>query len=322
MNEPLNELVQFIQSQQDFLLIAHTSPDGDTLGSCLALYAALQQLGKRAQVVCDCDVPNGYRFLPYAQTVVRPQQAAPYPNVIAVDCAAADRMGEAQQLFFSAEHTANIDHHVTNTRYAHINFVDPEAAATSELVLQLIQALQVTLDVAHATCLFTALSTDTGNFAYSNTTSRTLRYAAVLLDAGIDIATINRQLYRMVPLGKARLIGHTLCNMQLFVNGTLSVGTITLQDMQGVGASEEDTEGIIDHIRDVDTVEVAILIRESGTRQYRVSMRSKTCVDVGEIARQFQGGGHVRAAGCTMMGTLEEVQCKLIRAASMALEQC
>ncbi len=318
----LQALADWICQKDGFTLVAHISPDGDTLGSNLALCCALQAMGKQAQVVCDQPVPYIYAFLPGAKSIALTQQARQdYHHIIAVDCADQQRMGEAQALIKVAGDTANIDHHGTNIGYAAYNLVDPQAAATSELIFALCNALQVPLDEKIATCLYTALVTDTGNFAYSSTTARTLRVAAALLETGIDIADINRRIFRTVPLSKTRLLGRALCTMELYAQGALGISCVSRQDMQDCGATSEDVEGIIDNIRDVEGVEIAMLLRESSMgNSIKISLRSKEYADVSQIACRFGGGGHIHAAGCTLEGnTLKQAKSLLLEASQAAL---
>lgn len=319
MNNALQSLVGFLQTENEFVLIAHTSPDGDTIGSCLALFAALKKLNKQVQLVCDLPVPGYLHFLPNADKFLLPADLHASKNVIAVDCAAPDRLGAAQPLFTQALNTANIDHHATNEGYAGLNLIDSHAAATAVLIHRLIKALDVDIDADIATCLFTALSTDTGNFSYSNTNSDTFAIAADLLKTGIDISVINRKLYRNKSLSKVRLTGYVVQKIELYANQKIGLARAVLHDLEAYQATKEDTEGIVEIIRDISTVEIAVFIRQSGSNEYKVQLRSKEFADVGQIAASFGGGGHMRAAGCTMTGTLEEIQCKVIQAATAAL---
>ncbi|HRX58120.1 MAG TPA: bifunctional oligoribonuclease/PAP phosphatase NrnA [Eubacteriales bacterium] len=301
----LAEAVRFFGAHDDLLLIAHVSPDGDTLGSCFALYGALTSLGKRVQIVCEDPVPAVYRFLPFSNRVIAPEAAKPAKAAVSVDCADLARTGRAEALFAAAEDTLNIDHHGTNDRYAANNFVQ-KAGATGELVYGVITALGVPVDQDAASCLYAAVTTDTGNFSYSNTTPDTLRIAAELLETGIDLPEINRKLFRTVPYHKLMLQALAVTKARLYEDGRIGVTALTLAEVESCGASAEDTEGIIDSIRDIDTVEIAAMLREAGDGKIRVSLRGKTCADVSRIATAFGGGGHRLAAGCTMEPPIEE----------------
>ncbi len=214
----------WLKSEDRFTLIAHQSPDGDTLGSSLALYAILRAMGKTVQVVCEHEMPYLYAFLPNAEAVRRIENCDPaYSNVISVDCADEKRMGTALPLFAVAAKRGNIDHHLTNSRFGEYVIHSERAAATAELVYRLWQALGVAQTGPEAQqialCLYTGICTDTGSFSYSNTTPETFRIAAELLAHGIDIASINRQLYRRIPIRKAKMLGHVLNTLQFLENG-------------------------------------------------------------------------------------------------------
>ena len=315
----LGAAAAFIRAHEDFMLIAHVSPDGDTLGSCLALRLALQALRKTVQVVCEDPVPVIYRFLPGVEAVVRPQEARQAEAVITVDCADRARTGEAA-LYLDAAATLNIDHHETNTGYCADNYVE-HVAATGELIYQLFPALGVPLDQAAAECLYTALITDTGNLSYSNTTPDTLRITAELLETGIDLPELNRAIYRTVPYPKVKLLGCVIRNMTLYGGGRIGFSFVTLDDLHESGASAEDTEGAIDFIRDIDTVELAALLRDCEDGTVRVSLRGKRSADVSRIAKAFGGGGHRLAAGCTIHAELAKA-CKetLLQAEALLAE--
>lgn len=196
VNQPLASIARLIAENNDFTLIMHVSPDGDSIGSACALRLALMAMGKRVQAVCDGDVPRIYRFLEGAEDIIKPNDARITSAAIAVDCADEGRMGAADEIFAQAKHTANIDHHVTNTMFAQHNAVEAHAAAAAEVVKRLIEQLDADFGANIATCLFCGLVTDTGNFAYSNTTPDTLFAAGELLQRGADNALINRAVYR------------------------------------------------------------------------------------------------------------------------------
>lgn len=314
----LNDAVRFIRAHDDFILISHVSPDGDTLGSGLALYAALLQLGKRAQIVCEEPVPHIYRFLPNAGQVLQPADVRKTDAVICIDCADVARTGLCQPLFDAASFTLNVDHHGTNNRYAQNNFVQ-KAGATGELIYEILLRLKVSLTKDIASLLYAALTTDTGNFAYSNTTPDTLRIAAELLEAGIDLPYLNRALFRTVPFHKTRLLGLAITKTKLYEHGRIGMSTLTQADMRECNATGEDSEGIIDTIRDIDTVEIAALLRESTDGLIRVSLRGKSAADVSQIAVASGGGGHRLAAGCTLNVPMEEAAARILSAALLIL---
>lgn len=324
MNEAVVAFAEWLRREDGFTLISHVSPDGDTIGSSLALYGILSAMGKRVQAVCEQPVPRVYSFLPFANNVLLPSQAdTGFHNAISVDCADTARMGGAAVLFENAAQKGNIDHHRTNPLFGDVVLHDGDAAATGEIVCALWRILNVAMTGSAAQqiaeCLFTAISTDTGNFAYSNTTPATFFAAASLLETGIDIAEINRKIYRTVPLAKKRLLGYVLTNMQLHEDGRVGFAFISLETLASLGATSEEVDGVIDDIRDIDTVEIAILARQAKDGTCKVSMRSKQYADVSAIAHRLGGGGHLHAAGCTWQGEPEPLKAELLRLAKDAL---
>lgn len=313
----LDEAARFFREQDDILFMAHVSPDGDTLGSCLALYQMALSMHKRAQIVCEEPVPAVYRFLPYADQVMLPEGVRSATAAMCVDCADISRTGLCEPLFHAASATFNIDHHDTNARYADGNYVR-NVAAVGELVYMLLRELDLSLTPDIAACLFTAIATDTGNFSYTNTTPETFRIAAALLEAGIDLPELNRRLFRTAPYRKVKLQGMTISKIELFAGGRGGISALTQADLGACGATGEDVEGLIDLIRDIDTVEVAALLRESTDGRIRASLRSKSTANVGGIAVSFGGGGHRFAAGCTLDMPMEEAIAR-VRAAVEAV---
>ena len=295
----LDGAVRFIGEHDRFLILCHISPDGDTLGSGLALHAGLLSIGKDSAVVCQDPVPARYAFLPFASDVLFPQDAPAADSVICVDIASPDRTGSARRLFDEAKHTLNIDHHGTNTGYAQVNCVQ-ERGAAAELVFELLSALNVSPDERIAVCLYTAIVTDTGNFAYSSTTSDTLRIAARILDVGIRFADLQQDLFHRIPIRNIRLKQKAYGNLRMLDSGRGAVSFLSLSDMASAGASASDAEGIVEDLRDIDTVEIAALLREDGDGSVRLSLRGKTNCDVAAIALSLNGGGHRLAAGATM----------------------
>lgn len=302
----LERAAAFIQSHQQFVLAAHQSPDGDTLGSCLALRAALLAMGKTATVVCPDRVPASLGFLEGADTVTGTDGIEPPAEaVIYVDCADHRRTGTLEMTLETAPYAFCIDHHGTNPKVTKNGDWVEDVSATGELILRLLLAMNVPVTHGIAVALYTAIATDTGNFSYGNTSPEAFEAAAKLLGYGIDLPELNRVLFREMPLKKAKLIAYVLGNMELSEDGRLNLCAIPQSALAACGASKEDCEGLIDWLRDIDTVEAACVLRESDGC-VRVSMRSKRYCDVAAIAKRFGGGGHVAAAGCTMEMPLDE----------------
>lgn len=320
-NEGLIRISDFLKENDDYVLISHISPDGDTIGSALALYGILRLYNKKVQIVCADRVPQSISYLPHARDIIIPEKAVRAKNVIAVDCADKGRLGKAESIFNNAETTINIDHHDTNTRYAMHNEVHARCAACAEVVYELVRLFAGTCSADIATCLYTGLMTDTGSFAFSNTTADTFAVASELVRLGADPCMCNTLAFRTIPFAKTKLLGKALSSIELYDGGRIGLCVITQQDLGMCKAHAEDAEGIIDHIRDIDTVEVAIIIRECLDGDYKVGFRSKNEIDVAQIAQDFGGGGHMRASGCKVKMPIDKLHDMIIDAVKDALAQ-
>ena len=314
-----NALINFIKEHNEITLISHISPDGDTLGSALAMYLLITRMGKKCEAVCENPVPRIYAFFPNADKVVKPENAEGYPAVIAIDCADASRMGRSAVLFNAAKETALIDHHVTNPGFAGINLVIPQASAVAEIIENIYSKMDMPVDRDAACCIYAGIVTDTGNLSYDNTTPAALRIIADFVERGLDIAKLNRLIYRTVPYSKTRVQGYINSKIILEHGGEIGYAVLTRAQMLGYDASDEDCEGVIDCIRDIDCVKIAVFIREGADGSFKVSLRSKDTGDVCSIARKFGGGGHKRAAGYTSRSPLSGVIAGVIDEAAKAL---
>ncbi len=304
-----------------FSILTHVSPDGDTLGSALALYALIRDMGKTAEVICEEPVPHIYGYLPNAEKVVLPQDAVGYECVITADCADMSRFKKAEHIFEGAKYTMVIDHHFTNKGYGMANLIMADASAACEAVYYLYKHMDKPITPEAAVCLYTGIVTDTGNLTYSNTTPACIRMVAEMYENGLNITEINRNIYRTVPFSKTRLQGHVLANMKLEREGTIGIATLTVAEMDSFGATNEDCEGIVDSVRDVECVKVAIFIREGRDGTFKVSLRSKDCADVGRISKKYGGGGHAAAAGYTSAEPLSTTIANALRDASEVLSE-
>ena len=292
-----------IRAADRFLLTTHENPDGDALGSLLAMHRILEAVGKDSVMFLaakEFPLPVEYRFLPLEEVFHEPPADISDRVVIFLDCGNIDRM-PVDFLRDGDNKTINIDHHHDNTRFGRINLVDVEASCTAEIVYDLAGLLGVDLTPEIANALYVALVTDTGKFMYENTDARSHRMAAGLIEAGVEVNDVYRRLYEHAPLEKLRLLAQALDRIELRDDGRLAVTYISTEDYASTGASEALTEGIIDHLRTIDGTVVAAVVRdqaESGRAARKVSMRSTDgSVDVSAIARAQGGGGHRRAAG-------------------------
>jgi len=292
-----------LRSRQRFLLTAHEGPDGDALGSLLGLHQILTQLGKDSVMFLaakEFPLPIEYRFLPLEEVFHEAPADMADRTVVFLDCGNIDRM-PVEFLTDGDNFRINIDHHHDNTRFGDVNLVDVDASCTAEIVYDLAQLLGATITAEIAAALYVGLITDTGKFMYENTNAHTHRVAAELIDAGVDVDDTYRRLYEHVPLEKLKLVARALESVQRHCGDRLAVSYITAADYEATGAGEEMTEGVIDHLRSIEGIKVAAVVRDLGNRgraARKVSLRSSEGdVDVSAIARVHGGGGHKRAAG-------------------------
>jgi phosphoesterase RecJ-like protein len=315
----LEQAAEAIRSHERFLLATHENPDGDALGSILALKMALDSLGKYARMYLfgTTPLPAEYAFMDLGELERTLPEDASERVLLALDCANESRLGRNPGLLENAPLVVDIDHHHDNTRYGQINVIVPDASSTAEIVRDLLRELGVGLTPEIAEALYVALVTDTGRFQYSNTTPKALRLAAELVETGVDLHRIFQAVYEAVPFAKLKLLARALESARVFEDGRLVIAVLRRQDFADAGAEEPYAEGIIDSIRAVDGTDMAVLIREPPTPdgpKHRVSLRSRSDeLDVSVIARKSGGGGHKQAAGFSSELALDDL-IELIRA--------
>ena len=292
-----------IRGRDRFLLTAHEGPDGDALGSLLGMHHLLTQLGKDSVMFLaakEFPLPIEYRFLSLEEVFHEAPADMADRAVIFLDCGNVDRM-PVDFLSEDGHFTINIDHHHDNTLFGDVNLVEVDASCTAEIVYELAVLLGAEITPEIAAALYVGLVTDTGKFMYENTSARTHRIAADLIEAGVEVDETYRRLYEHVPIEKLRLLSRALEGLQRHCDGRLVLAYIAAADYEASGAGEEMTEGIIDHLRSVEGARVAALVRDLGDRgsaARKVSLRSSDGeIDVSAIAREHGGGGHKRAAG-------------------------
>jgi bifunctional oligoribonuclease and PAP phosphatase NrnA len=292
-----------LREDERFVLAAHEGPDGDALGSLIAMHGLLQALGKDAAMFIspdDLPLPREYRFFSLEGMIRLPPADIAQRTVIFLDCGNIDR--NSASVLRDGAHLLNIDHHHDNTRFGTLNHVVPAASCTAEIVWDLMHGLGVRPTPAVAEALYIGLITDTGRFMYENTGPRAHLMAAELIEVGVDVPGVYRRLYEGVPLGKLTLLALALSQLQRFDSGELAIATLSAEDFDRADAEESYSEGIIDQLRALEATKVAVLVRElsSGERkgQHKISLRATDDdVDVSIIARAQGGGGHRRAAG-------------------------
>ena len=304
----LNEVLKQIEQRKRFVLTSHARPDGDAVGSTLACCQILRTMGKNADVVLHDGVPRIYQPLPFANTVVKADRVnGNYDAAIILECDSIQRtrlQGLEQQFLI------NIDHHLSGRRFAHINWIDPKAVATAEMVYQLAREAGVTISPMIATCLYTAVLTDTGSFMFQGTNEHTFALARELVLAGADPAQCARNVYFGHSAAKMRLLGAAL--FSLHCEGRLAWISVSHAQMEQYEAKDEDCEGLVNYALSIQDVEVAAFFRELSDGRFRVSMRSKGELNVAAVAERFGGGGHECASGCSVEGPLSDAVARVL----------
>lgn len=317
-------LARWLRDRDDIVLFGHVSPDGDAVGSTLGLWHALTAMGKRAAVCLPDGVPNLYTYLPGADRVAQPGDALPFAprTAFAVDVSEYPRLGEAGMAAFDAcEHRAVLDHHGTNEGFGEVMLLDGKAAAAGELAVDLIDALGVRLSREMAECLFVAISTDCGQFNYTNTRAQTFRAAARCAEAGIDIETLTSRLYRTRSFARTKLLGLVLSGLRVSGDGQMAWAKLTEAMLREAGALPEDNEGIVNYLLEIEGVRFAVLANERGS-QTKLSLRSKPPLDVAaSVAIPLGGGGHACAAGATVDAGVDETIRRALALAEAALKE-
>jgi phosphoesterase RecJ-like protein len=313
---PLRQAAAAIQAARQILIATHVNPDGDALGSLCGLALAGERLGKRVARISVDGVPEIYASVPCVDRVVTAAPAGSFDLGIGVDADGSDRLGDAEPAILSCPTIIDIDHHTGADRYGTIQLIDSTAAATGELIFDLIRELGVPLDREIAECLMMAIVTDTGAFRFPSVKPRTLRIAAELMEAGAHPAPIVEQVYGQRSPGATRLFGRALERMQRLPNGRFVWSALSREDFRETGARADETDGIINELRAVHGVDLAMLLREEEDGQVRVSFRAREGVDAAALAREFGGGGHRAASGATLPGPLSTAVRRVVDAAS------
>lgn len=314
MTDYLNSLKQaaeFMREHERFLVISHVSPDGDTTGSAFATCLLLRQLGKQYVVVNEGETPKTFGFLPCFDEILNLAKdpiEEKFTHVIAVDAADSKRMGQVQHLFAPDVQLVNIDHHPTNDRFGTINVIRTDAAATAEIMFELLEAGGFTLTNEIATCIYTGLLTDTGGFRYSNTTPNVMQIAAKLLTYGVKPGEIAERCLESITMQHVTILRRALQSLSLSHNNLVASMRVSHQDIVETGATSEDMAGLVNYGRNIEGVEVGLLLTETKPGIVKVGLRSRSKIDVALIAKSVGGGGHARAAGCTLEGNIEEIE--------------
>lgn len=309
----MQEAADFIRNHDDFLLLTHVQPDGDAYGSTLGIAHLLQRLGKSFQIANEDHVSEKFSFLPLIERFqLSSEITRKFSCVISLDCGDERRLGQSAELLSQDAVLLNIDHHKTNDLFGRANLVDLEAAASCQIVYNLVQFMDVEPDRDMAYCLYTGILTDTGGFRYSNTTVEIHRIAAKLLACGVNPYEISDRVLETLTWSQLQLTREALGTLERDDSGQIAWIVIRREMLDRLHASDEDAEGLVSYARNVQGVEVGLLFREKNDGTVKVSFRSKYQIDVGEIALTFGGGGHARASGCTITGPVEQIKQNVI----------
>ncbi|NLY71515.1 MAG: bifunctional oligoribonuclease/PAP phosphatase NrnA [Clostridiales bacterium] len=307
MNTSLDKIVEELKKAKSILIFPHVRIDGDALGSSVALCIAMRLQGKEAHILIEEDLPSNLAFLDEGYCINEYSSSDNIDVCLAVDCSDLARLENRKEIFLNGKVTVSIDHHLTNEYFADLNYVNSDSAATAEIVYYLLKAMGQTIDAKIAEALYAAIATDTGNFQYSNTTKETHLIVAELYDTGMDHNKVAVEIYQNIRPEKVKLVCAALSTMEIFSNGRANIAYVTQDMLKQCNATMDEADGVVEKLRDIRAIEIAVFLKEE-TDQVKVGMRAKSKADVSMIANQFGGGGHKKAAGCVIEGTIENAK--------------
>jgi phosphoesterase RecJ-like protein len=307
--DQLEAACRFLRDGDDFLVVAHVNPDGDAISSTLAVGEILRQLGKRYTLLNETGNPAKFAFLA-GDRVIENDSLHPeidFQRVVTVDCADYDRLGSVRDRILQGTPLLNIDHHSTNDGFGTACLIQPEAAATAQILYALVNQLGLAWDRELATFIYTGLLTDTGGFRYANTTPEVMAIASRLLGWGVPGSELAERLLERLTLMQVRLLQRGLASLSFSHDGRISWLSVSYRDIQELGVTQDDLENLVNYPRNIEGVEVGLLFKELQPGVFKVSLRSSGTVNVAQVAQVLGGGGHIRAAGCTMPGSYQDV---------------
>lgn len=308
----MDEIIRVIYNNRNYCISTHTNPDGDAIGSQLGLAHILESLGKSVTLFNRDPTPQIYRFLRGADRILQtPGQNRSFEVYFIMDCSDKSRVGDELASQIQSRIIINIDHHVTNQHFADINWVDPDASSSAEMIYLLARRLQATISPEMAECLYTGIFMDTGSFRQSNTSSRTLKIAGDLVELGANPGRVSQEIYGKQSLAKIQLLGMVLNTLEIRADGMLALISVTRDMFNATGTTAEDVEEFVNYPRSIQGVKVGALLREEPIRGIKVSLRSKDSIDVARLASEFGGGGHQAAAGFYLDAALKDAKDRL-----------
>lgn len=307
----LDNILEEINKAESIVILTHENPDGDAIGSGLALYNALKQIGKNPDIIIP-EYPRTFEFLPGSNEIKKESNVEKYDLAISVDCATIKMLNGFANYFENAKVKVSIDHHSTNTMFGDLNYVSPDAPACAQILLVVFEYFKIEVTKDIGTCILAGIITDTGGFKYSGVTSETFEFVAWLLEKGINVSKIYRKVLQTKTRANFELNRIATNRLEFFEDGKVAFTYITKEDEESVNAESGDHEGIVETGRDIEGVEVSIFVRETD-KGCKVSMRSNEYVNVSDVCLLLGGGGHIRAAGATMQCTIEQAKEKILR---------
>jgi len=314
----IHRIIDAVHPRQRFVVSSHSRPDGDSIGSQLAMAYALRELGKTVVVVNKDQAPGPILQFPgVSDIVIADQVTEPFDAAIIMECSDLARTGVSG---LDRSFVINIDHHPGNTGFGDINWFDPSASACGEMVFELVRALGVRISAEIATHVYLAILTDTGSFHYSGITPRTFDICKQTLEAGVDPVQVARMVYDSSHLGRLKLFGAVLSDMQIDKSGRIAIVYVDHSMARAAGGTYEDTEGLVNLPLTVKEIEAVVFFKQEKDGEYRVSLRSKGDIDIGAVAKEYGGGGHKNAAGCTVRGNIDDLRRSLVENVERAIE--
>ena len=321
----MKKIINHLKNSNHIIIASHTNPDGDAIGSLIAMGIALDTLGKNTTLYNESPIPSAYRFLPSVERIVRQiKETNIYDTAVILDCADFQRIGKLSSAVSRIPVIINIDHHTTNTGFGNINLIDTSACATAEIIYNLLIEMALPINNSTiATSIYTGILTDTGSFRFSNTNKSAFAICEKMVEAGVDPYNVARNIYGRYSLGRIKLLTMALESIKISDNGKMSMMILTKGMLDETGTRPDDINGLINYAKSIENVKVAVLIHElsNGKRvsekpnNYHVSLRSDGTVDVAVIASSFGGGGHNRAAGFSTDSTLSNIKTQMLNIA-------
>ena len=317
----LDNILEEIKKAQTIVVLAHESPDGDAIASSLSVMHALETFGKKVDVIIP-EYPKDFNFLPGADKILKEGRKESYDLAISVDCTDLKRLAGGKEYFEPAKRTIEIDHHSVNSMFADFNYVDPVAPACCQVLIAMFEYYEIEITKDLATCILTGIVTDTGGFQWGGVSPETFEFAAELVRKGAKLKEICRIALRKKSKAHCELEKLIYNRLEFLEDGKIAIAYLTLEDYEKVNAEIGDDEGLVEMLRDIEDVEVAILLKEKeGTNGFKASLRSHETVNVSDICMMLGGGGHRGAAGCFVSGTIEQAETKVINAVKQGLKK-